>query len=306
VYSSGMQMRLAFSVATAIRPDILIVDEALSVGDAYFQHKSFDRIREFRKQGTTLLIVSHDKGAIQSICDRAILLDSSELLATGKPKQIVGRYQKLLYAPSDLREKFRNQIRHESELGDIELIGQLSESSSAIQSSLLSQIDEIEVNYDPSLKPVSTISYASYGATIHEPAIYDLDGRLVNNLIRGKSYIYRYKVSFEESASNVRFGMLIKTVSGVELGGAASSSSIRTSISFVEKQSNFLIEFRFDCLVNPGVYFMNAGVVGDLNGSETYLHRLVDIAMFRVISESDSYATGIVDFFCIPKVDLEY
>jgi len=75
VYSSGMQMRLAFSVATARRPDILIVDEALSVGDAYFQHKSFERIREFRKGGTTLLLVSHDKQAIQSICDRALLLD---------------------------------------------------------------------------------------------------------------------------------------------------------------------------------------------------------------------------------------
>ncbi|MFU1923354.1 ABC transporter ATP-binding protein, partial [Klebsiella pneumoniae] len=70
-YSSGMQMRLAFSVATARRPDILIVDEALSVGDAYFQHKSFERIRSFRKAGTTLLIVSHDRSAIQSICDSA-------------------------------------------------------------------------------------------------------------------------------------------------------------------------------------------------------------------------------------------
>ena len=74
VYSSGMQVRLAFSVATAIRPDVLIIDEALSVGDAYFQHKSFERIRKFRQEGTTLLLVSHDKQAIQSICDRAILL----------------------------------------------------------------------------------------------------------------------------------------------------------------------------------------------------------------------------------------
>ena len=85
VYSSGMQMRLAFSVATASRPDILIVDEALSVGDAYFQHKSFDRIREFNKQGTTLLIVSHDKQAIQSVCDRAILLDAGKLATEGEP-----------------------------------------------------------------------------------------------------------------------------------------------------------------------------------------------------------------------------
>lgn len=96
VYSSGMQMRLAFSVATAIRPDILIVDEALSVGDAYFQHKSFDRIREFRKLGTTLLIVSHDKGAIQSICDRAILLDGGHLRAQGDPETIMDYYNAML------------------------------------------------------------------------------------------------------------------------------------------------------------------------------------------------------------------
>jgi lipopolysaccharide transport system ATP-binding protein len=92
VYSSGMQMRLAFSVATAIRPDILIVDEALSVGDAYFQHKSFDRIREFRKLGTTLLIVSHDKQAIQSICDRAILLEAGRLVMEGEPEAVMDYY----------------------------------------------------------------------------------------------------------------------------------------------------------------------------------------------------------------------
>lgn len=95
-YSSGMQMRLAFSVATAVRPDILIVDEALSVGDAYFQHKSFNRIREFRKQGTTLLIVSHDKAAIQSICDRAILLDAGRVALEGEPEEVMDYYNALI------------------------------------------------------------------------------------------------------------------------------------------------------------------------------------------------------------------
>ena len=96
VYSSGMQMRLAFSVATVVRPDILIVDEALSVGDAYFQHKSFDRIRQYREQGTTLLIVSHDKQAIQSICDRAILLDSGRLMKEGAPEEVMDFYNALI------------------------------------------------------------------------------------------------------------------------------------------------------------------------------------------------------------------
>jgi len=96
VYSSGMQVRLAFSVATATRPDVLIVDEALSVGDAYFQHKSFARIREYREHGTTLLIVSHDKGAIQSICDRAILLNAGKLAMEGDPETVLDYYTALL------------------------------------------------------------------------------------------------------------------------------------------------------------------------------------------------------------------
>jgi lipopolysaccharide transport system ATP-binding protein len=96
VYSSGMQMRVAFSVATARRPDVLIVDEALSVGDAYFQHKSFERIREFRKLGTTLLIVSHDKQAIQSICDHAILLDAGRLAKIGEPEAVMDYYNAMI------------------------------------------------------------------------------------------------------------------------------------------------------------------------------------------------------------------
>jgi lipopolysaccharide transport system ATP-binding protein len=95
-YSSGMQMRLAFSVATARRPDILIVDEALSVGDAYFQHKSFDRIRNYRKAGTTLLIVSHDRSAIQSICDTAILLENGRMAMRGKPEEVMDYYNAML------------------------------------------------------------------------------------------------------------------------------------------------------------------------------------------------------------------
>jgi lipopolysaccharide transport system ATP-binding protein len=116
VYSSGMQMRLAFSVATAIRPNILIVDEALSVGDAYFQHKSFDRIREFRKLGTTLLIVSHDKGAIQSICDRAILLNVGRLAMEGEPEAVMDYYNAMLadHQNQDVKQEVREDGRFQT------------------------------------------------------------------------------------------------------------------------------------------------------------------------------------------------
>lgn len=95
-YSSGMHMRIAFGVATAVRPDVLIVDEALSVGDAYFQHKSFDRIRQFREQGTTLLIVSHDRSAVQQLCGRAILLDQGRLIKDGGVEEVMDYYNALI------------------------------------------------------------------------------------------------------------------------------------------------------------------------------------------------------------------
>lgn len=95
-YSSGMQMRVAFSVATAFRPEILIIDEALSVGDSYFQHKSFGRIKEFQKAGTTLLIVSHDRGAIQALCNRAILLDGGTVIKDGAPEEIMDYYNAII------------------------------------------------------------------------------------------------------------------------------------------------------------------------------------------------------------------
>jgi lipopolysaccharide transport system ATP-binding protein len=124
VYSSGMQMRLAFSVATAKRPDVLIVDEVLSVGDAYFQHKSFNRIREFGKQGTTLLIVSHDKEAIKSICDRAILLDAGRLAKEGKPEEIMDFYNALLADRENA-----NVIQHVTESGKIQTISGTGEAT---------------------------------------------------------------------------------------------------------------------------------------------------------------------------------
>ena len=96
IYSSGMQVRLAFALATARRPALLIVDEALSVGDSYFQHKSFDRIRRFRESGTTLLFVSHDRSAIQALCDRAVLLDDGDVVKDGRPEDVMDYYNALI------------------------------------------------------------------------------------------------------------------------------------------------------------------------------------------------------------------
>jgi lipopolysaccharide transport system ATP-binding protein len=98
IYSSGMQMRVAFAVASAWRPDLLIVDEALSVGDSYFQHKSFDRIRDFARSGSTLLFVSHSMGDVRSLCDRVILIGNGGVLKDGMPDEVIDYYNALIAA----------------------------------------------------------------------------------------------------------------------------------------------------------------------------------------------------------------
>ncbi len=120
-YSSGMQVRVAFSVATAVRPDVLIVDEALSVGDAYFVHKSFQRIREFRDAGTTLLIVSHDAAAVQSLCDRAVLLDAGRIVLDGRPQEVFDYYNAMIAEKENLSvrtTRFDTHVATESGSGE--------------------------------------------------------------------------------------------------------------------------------------------------------------------------------------------
>jgi len=301
-YSSGMLVRLAFAVAINVDPEILIVDEALSVGDELFQRKCFSRIEAIRASGATILFVSHSGGQIVELCDRAILIEAGEKLTVGKPKQIVGRYQKLLYAPADKRETILEQIRRMDD--HTEPYANTVEAAANQDEVHCENAQEPQESFDPNLKPSSTIEYDSHGAYIESPAVFSLAGVQVNYLIRSKTYLYAYTVRFTKSASNVRFGMLIKTTSGVELGGGVSANSPRESLSYVEAGSNYRVVFRFRCALNPGVYFLNAGVVGDVDGSETYLHRLIDIAMFRIVPVEESLATGIVDFGCYPEIEL--
>lgn len=140
VYSSGMQMRLAFSVATARQPDILIVDEALSVGDAYFQHKSFERIRQLGRQGTTLLIVSHDKGSIQGLCSRALLLSEGRLVMQGAPDEVMDYYNALLAEHGKLTVR-----RQASPQGKIQTISGTGEATIEEIGLLNEQDERIEV-----------------------------------------------------------------------------------------------------------------------------------------------------------------
>ncbi|MTW14117.1 ATP-binding cassette domain-containing protein [Pseudoduganella eburnea] len=299
-YSSGMMVRLAFAVAINVDPEILIVDEALSVGDELFQRKCFSRIEAIRANGATILFVSHSGSQIVELCDRAVLLDSGEKIAEGMPKQIVGQYQKLLYAPADKRSALREQIR----LGGLRSnVGEADGSTSVAPEDVAQEDTRLSESYDPSLVPSSTIEYESHGAYIENAHIVDQRGRQVNSLIAGKRYRYRYEVRFDRSANNVRFGMLIKTVSGLELGGAQSAIALKDCLATVAAGTVYRVEFAFVAALNTGTYFLNAGVMGSTHGDDGYLHRLIDVAMFRVMPDSSRLLTGIMDFSCVPGIE---
>jgi ABC-type polysaccharide/polyol phosphate transport system, ATPase component len=295
-YSSGMMIRLAFAVAINVDPEILIVDEALSVGDELFQRKCFSRIEAIKKLGATILFVSHSGAQVIELCDHAVLMDEGEKLAVGQAKQIVGHYQKLLYAPADIRKQIREKISQDY------FLEEFSNNLSADESLDLVNFDELKANFDVGLKPTSTITYESNGALIENVQILTLQGDQVNNLLRGETYRYTYVVKFYSNVTNVRFGMLIKTTSGIELGGAESVSFFENAIPYIQAGKSVRVEFRFNANLNTGVYFMNAGVLGSNGAEDGYLHRLVDGAMFRILPDKSSYATAIVDFGCVPEV----
>lgn len=296
-YSSGMMVRLAFAVAINVNPEILVVDEALSVGDELFQRKCFSRIEAIRANGATILFVSHSGAQIIELCDRAVLLESGEKIAEGLPKRVVGHYQKLLYAPADKRVLLLEEINH----ADTGREG--GSSTPVVRDGAVPEDVVLRESFDPSLVPSSTIKYESHGAYIENVHIVDRRGRQVNSLIAGNCYCYRYTVRFDRSACNVRFSMLIKTVSGLELGGSQSAVELKDSLIVVNAGSIYSVEFAFVAALNVGTYFLNAGVMGSTDGGDGYLHRLIDVAMFRVIPGNSRLVTAIVDFSCVPKIE---
>lgn len=302
-YSSGMTVRLAFAVAINVDAKILIVDEALAVGDELFQRKCYARIEALKQNGATILFVSHSGGTVIELCDRALLIDRGELLLDGPPKQVVGQYQKLLYAPPERLEVLKAEVRslHQASPCDPHSLPVRSESALSSASLETSEADTVDQGsfYDPELQSTSVISYESHGVLIGTPRIYDRQGRAVNNLQRGREYRYVYQVDFARTAVGVRFGMMIKSLAGIELGGAISAANLQDSITRVVDGSRLQVEFAFQCNLNPGVYFLNAGVVGMTGEAETYLHRLVDACLFRVLPVMNNLSTGAVDFNCI-------
>lgn len=285
VYSSGMVVRLAFAVAINSEPEILVVDEALSVGDELFQRKCFSKIESIRKLGSTILFVSHSAAQVVELCDRALLIDSGEKIIEGEPKRVVAIYQKIIHAPKGERQKIKQKLLFANFQGTIFTKNKQSNIGGY-------KIIEEEDYFDPGLVPVSTISYEARGVEIQEVKIFTIDGRRVNVLRRGKRYVYEFSARFLKTLHSVRFGMGIRTTSGLFLAGSYSVPNIAESIPIVESGRIVQVSYEFDCTLNPGIYFTNAAVFGLIDGEETVLHRIVDVAAIRVMHVSSDIATG--------------
>lgn len=270
-YSSGMTVRLAFAAAVSADPDILVVDEALAVGDESFQRKCFARLHEMKRRGVTILFVSHAAQAVIDLCDRALLLDGGELLADGGPRDVITRYHRLVYAPPAQRPRIREEIRRNaSPLPDSPRDpGPGAEGPGAEE-------ETGREGFDPALVSESAVEYPSDGGRIARPLLLTESGQPVNLLAQGGRYRLRYRLELEEAAEELRCGMLIKTRRGAEAAGAVLHEREREA-GTVE------VEFSFHCLLNPDLYFLSCGATRLRAGEERYIHRRVDALAFRVI-----------------------
>jgi len=297
-YSSGMYVRLAFAVAVSVDPDILVVDEALAVGDEAFQRKCFARIEAFQRQGGTILFVSHSPSTILELCSRAVLLDQGEHLLTGSPNEVVAWYQKLLYAPPETAASIRREIQGLG--GERDSIVPRAPAVAPRPAA-----EAVTAHFDPELKATSTVVYPSAGAEIRDPRITTLDGRPVNVLVPNEEYVIRYRVRFAQAASQVRCAALIKGLRGVELSGLLAPRPSAPAIERVPAGAEVEPAFRFRCQLMPGVYAANAGVRGETAGQEGFLHRVVDALLFRVLPGDTRATAGMVDLFTDASVTVD-
>jgi lipopolysaccharide transport system ATP-binding protein len=293
-YSSGMFVRLAFAVSVHVEADVLVVDEALAVGDEAFQRKCFARIEQLSARGATILIVSHSAAALMELCDRVLLLDRGERLLVGSPKSVLSRYHRLLYAPPEQADQVRDEIRRLDQGASDEAAEVASlEETRSMPSETRSALEE--ERFDAELCSRSSVSYVPRGARIRDVRIANEAGEAVNVLRRGHLYFYEYVVDFSAPAFGVRFGMLIKNTLGTEFGGL-SSHPVGAGLASVTPGSSLGVRIPFRARLAPGTYFANAGVVALVEGGEQFLHRILDAVVFRIANESDLCVTVAVDF----------
>jgi lipopolysaccharide transport system ATP-binding protein len=284
VYSSGMVVRLAFAVQVFVSKQVLIVDEALAVGDEAFQRKCMAAIREFQESGGTVLLVTHSTQTIVRHCSRCMLLDHGQVVTIDESKLVCDLYQKLISSDGQTARNIVALIRQQG------LRNVLHSTAEAIgpeapQPSLeaLQPSEELSADwFDTSMPKTSEVTYGNRQAEIADFAIFDQYGARVNVLTSSRRYAFVYHVRFDYDADDVQFGMMLKTVDGLDVAGISSDLE-RLVFRSIKKSSVVRVSFNLTLNLAPGTYFLNTGVGARVNGEQVYLHRRVDMCMIRVV-----------------------
>jgi lipopolysaccharide transport system ATP-binding protein len=301
-YSSGMKARLAFAVSINVEPDILIVDEALSVGDAAFGRKCFAKMEEIRSKGATILFVSHSEASVVNLCSRAIWISRGEQVIEGAPKLVTGLYMKHVNEKkvdmAGIQNEYRRLVAAESvpSANSEQSASGNVEFNERLRSKQATSVREF---FSPALTPKSTITYAEKGAKIFDIKVTTTDGEVVNVLKQGGIYTYSYKVEIKTVLKNLQFGFLIKQKNGTPLGGGVfpGKQEFIPRLSGIHK-----VNIHFRCELNSGEYFLNCGVLADIDAKNDYAHRILDAYMMKVI-EANPQITSSVNF--IESIDFE-
>ena len=264
-YSSGMFVRLAFAVAINIDPEILIVDEALSVGDVFFQAKCYHKFEEFKKMGKTILFVSHDLTSIAKYCDRVILLNKGVKLAEGNPKDMVNMYKKLLVHQLD--EETLEDVSGKSSIGEKSADGKAWKNN-------------FEVN------PTVT-DYGEKQAEIVDFAIIDQYGAYSSIIEKGSVYKVKAKIHFHETVKNPIFTITIKNKQGTDITGTNTMFE-RIETGTVNAGEERIVTYEQQMNLQGGDYLLSLGCTGYVGDNFVVYHRLYDLVSFNVLSDKNT------------------
>ncbi|MBQ6416653.1 MAG: ABC transporter ATP-binding protein [Butyrivibrio sp.] len=295
-YSSGMFVRLAFAVAINIDPEILIVDEALSVGDVFFQAKCYHKFEEFKKKGKTILFVSHDLSSISKYCDRAVLLNQGVLLGEGTPKKMIDIYKQVLVGQyplpsSDVEnllddESIREAAASADKRADAKIKGDSPKSDEAPKK-------------EESASDVEALEYGDGAAVITEYYITDNKGVRTNSIIKGTDFTVHMRVKFNRNVSAPIFAMTFKNVMGIEITGTNSMVE-KAFLEPVKAEDVKDITFTQNMSLQGGDYLLSFGVTGFEQNDFTVYHRLYDVLSVSVVSDKNT--VGYYDMNSICKV----
>lgn len=270
-YSSGMFVRLAFAVAINIEPEILIVDEALSVGDVFFQAKCYRKFEEFKKMGRTILFVSHDLGSISKYCDRVVLLNQGIKMAEGKPKEMVDLYKKILVgqAEDDTAEEVDAPAEEES--------GKKTGKSGSQEDSWAK----------PFVLNPERLEYGDRCAQIMDFTIVDSQGIPTNTIEKESSFTIKIKVRFNKPVSEPIFAYTFKNIQGTEITGTNTMYE-KVEILPQNEGNEVVVLFTQEMNMQGGEYLLSLGCTGYQDGEFVVFHRLYDICNVTVISSKNT------------------